>query len=396
LLNAGWKGLFALEKNKDAFGTFAQNLISGPRYFDWPSWLPIASLSTEAFLDEYVHHLAKYKGKVTLLAGGPPCQGFSLAGRRLHSDPRNRLTDDYLQIVGILMPRFLLIENVQGFNLPFKKSSSGNGSSRPHAEVVTEHLHKLGYIVFSKLIDLSDFGVPQRRRRFIILAIKEGDACLPYLAGADPIELLLSRATAFRRKKRLRAGTPITAIEAIGDLETVGRATIENTDSGVPGFREVAYTSPARPTRYQALLRRDAIGRPNSMRLAKHLPSTTARFSEIVASCDPGRSLNDVHRKRLGIKKHATTLLAADQPASTITTLPDDIIHYAEPRILTVRENARFQTFPDWFNFTGKYTSGGKMRKSECPRYSQVGNAVPPLFGEAVGLLLRELSEVVG
>ena len=81
--------------------------------------------------------------------------------------------------------------------------------------------------------------------------------------------------------------------------------------------------------------------------------------------------------------------------ARTVTTLPDDMIHYAEPRILTVRENARLQTFPDWFSFKGKYTTGGHRRKYECPRYTQVGNAVPPLLAEAIGetLLTIDLHE---
>ena len=77
-----------------------------------------------------------------------------------------------------------------------------------------------------------------------------------------------------------------------------------------------------------------------------------------------------------------------DKPAPTLTTLPDDVIHYSDPRILTVREYARIQSFPDWFRFLGKYTTGGKSRRHECPRYTQVGNAVPPLLGEAIGSVL--------
>jgi DNA (cytosine-5)-methyltransferase 1 len=91
------------------------------------------------------------------------------------------------------------------------------------------------------------------------------------------------------------------------------------------------------------------------------------------------------------MKKQAMTVLSSGHPGSTITTLPDDILHYSEPRILTVRENARLQSFPDWFRFLGKYTSGGKARRLDCPRYSQVGNAVPPLFAEAVGDILQQI-----
>ena len=71
--------------------------------------------------------------------------------------------------------------------------------------------------------------------------------------------------------------------------------------------------------------------------------------------------------------------------------MPDDYIHYCEPRILTVREYARIQSFPDWYKFRGKYTTGGKVRTQEVPRYSQIGNAIPPLFGEQAGGVLKEL-----
>ena len=84
-------------------------------------------------------------------------------------------------------------------------------------------------------------------------------------------------------------------------------------------------------------------------------------------------------------------MLAADKLVPTITSIPDELVHYKEPRILTVREHARIQSFPDWYHFKGKYTSGGKQRKQEVPRYTQVGNAVPPLFAEQVGLALKEV-----
>ena len=82
-------------------------------------------------------------------------------------------------------------------------------------------------------------------------------------------------------------------------------------------------------------------------------------------------------------------------PAPTITTLPDDVLHYSEPRILTVRESARLQSFPDWFQFKGKYTTGGDRRTKECPRYTQVGNAVPPYLARAIGSALgKALAEI--
>ena len=78
-------------------------------------------------------------------------------------------------------------------------------------------------------------------------------------------------------------------------------------------------------------------------------------------------------------------------PAPTLTTLPDDLLHYQEPRILTVREMARLQSFPDWFKFLGRYTSGGDRRAKECPRFTQVGNAVPPRLAQFLGSYLQEV-----
>jgi DNA (cytosine-5)-methyltransferase 1 len=83
--------------------------------------------------------------------------------------------------------------------------------------------------------------------------------------------------------------------------------------------------------------------------------------------------------------------MSPTEPAPTITTLPDDVVHYCDPRILTVREYARLQSFPDWFVFKGKYTTGGDRRAKECPRYTQVGNAVPPLLGLAIGKALQDV-----
>ena len=92
-----------------------------------------------------------------------------------------------------------------------------------------------------------------------------------------------------------------------------------------------------------------------------------------------------------GFKKRGVTVLKSNCICSTITSIPDDFIHYCEPRILTVREMARIQSFPDWYEFCGKYTTGGELRKKDVPRYTQVANAVPPLFAEQVGIILKSM-----
>ncbi|MBL4618362.1 MAG: DNA cytosine methyltransferase [Robiginitomaculum sp.] len=116
LIKSGWKGVFAIEKTPDAFTTLKHNLIDGKqRGFDWPKWLPCKEVTTSELLNDYSSELQCLQGKIDLIAGGPPCQGFSFAGRRNPSDPRNKLTEEYIELVNIIRPKYLLLENVKGF-----------------------------------------------------------------------------------------------------------------------------------------------------------------------------------------------------------------------------------------------------------------------------------------
>jgi DNA (cytosine-5)-methyltransferase 1 len=132
------------------------------------------------------------------------------------------------------------------------------------------------------------------------------------------------------------------------------------------------------------------------MRLADHAPSTIKRFQWIQDNCRSGVVLRNSEIKKFKTKKQVQVVLEASKPSHTLTTLPDDLLHYSEPRILTVREFARLQSFPDWFQFRGKYTTGGDRRTRECPRYTQVGNAVAPLVAQALGNSIVWLSKELG
>mgnify|MGYP005826688949 FL=1 len=103
------------------------------------------------------------------------------------------------------------------------------------------------------------------------------------------------------------------------------------------------------------------------------------------------KNISDDLKREIGLSTQVLIPLQPKEQSPTVTSHPDDMIHYSQPRILTVRECARLQSFPDWFHFKGKYTTGGKLRKFEVPRYTQVGNAIPPLFSEQAGLILKEL-----
>ena len=106
LMQAGMKGLFAIEKDIFAFTTLKKNLIEAGREcrFDWPDWLPKAPIPIETLIEDYQSELIALRGQIDILAGGPPCQGFSIAGRRRISDPRNRLFKSYVELVRLVEP----------------------------------------------------------------------------------------------------------------------------------------------------------------------------------------------------------------------------------------------------------------------------------------------------
>ena len=137
-------------------------------------------------------------------------------------------------------------------------------------------------------------------------------------------------------------------------------------------------------------MRKGHKGPPSCTRLARHKQHIRERFASIIAACKAEKRLNTSlsaeMRSEYKLSKSGLRVMDPKAPAPTITSLPDDLLHYSEPRTLTVRENARLQSFPDWFEFKGKYTTGGDRRRNEVPRFTQVANAVPPLLAEQLGL----------
>lgn len=151
LLKAGHQGVFAVERNATAFETLRHNLIDGEKFkFDWPRWLPKKAMSCEDFLAGYGHEALSLNGSIDIMVGGPPCQGFSLAGKRDPNDPRNKMADHYLELVKKIKPRYIVIENVSGFNskFTFECATQQQPKSAPsYAEFICEQLVLLGYKV---------------------------------------------------------------------------------------------------------------------------------------------------------------------------------------------------------------------------------------------------------
>jgi DNA (cytosine-5)-methyltransferase 1 len=385
LLQAGWKGLFAVEHDRNAFQTLHDNLVAGdgsrPK-FDWPAWLPKEAHSASGILAQYEAQLHSLAGQVDLLVGGPPCQGFSSAGRRDPNDPRNKLVHSYLELVGQLRPKLVLIENVRGITKDFDDENAASGRIN-YAQWIIDEL-STSYVVYTRMLDTSTFGVPQKRHRFFVIGVRRDIA---RSIKGDPFDTVEQYRTGFLRAKGV-AAIPVTSRSAISDLEVGRNGTLPSVDSD--GFEQIGYVGPI--TSYQRMMNGGLDRAPPDTRMARHKPEIVARFQKIIEFCEfDGRlnlSLSPELKASLGLKKCAIRVLDPDNPAPTITSMPDDLIHYSEPRALTVRENARLQTFPDWFAFKGKYTTGGELRRKEVPRFTQVANAVPPMVAEAIGVAL--------
>lgn len=379
LMQAGWTGRFAIERDKFAFATLKANLLAkgSPHKYVWPRWLPKQPIGIVELLSNYRGRLEEMVGSVDVLVGGPPCQGFSSAGRRKHDDPRNQLFASYLNLVDLIKPKAVLIENVRGFTLDF----SAGADIKNFSQALKARLSD-SYTVHEQLLDLSIFGVPQARTRYFVLAFRSE------LNVPNPFLHLQSCLPSFLRSLRLTV--PVSSGAAISDLEISRGGTQPSTES--EGFEETRYAGPL--THYQRLMNAGC-GVPTNLRLARHAEDIAGRFKEIIElSHAEGRlntSIGAEMRARFGLKKLALRVLDPDRPSPTITSMPDDLLHYSEPRTLTVRENARLQTFPDWYSFQGKYTTGGHLRRQEVPRFTQVANAVPPLVARAIGEALTDL-----
>ena len=121
------------------------NLIDTTQHFGWNEWLPQTEHDINEVISKYRSELKKLAGTVTLVVGGPPCQGFSMAGQRKKNDIRNTLSDSYIEFISIVKPKFLVFENVQGFTIGFKDENEKKGV--PYSMILKEKLEKLGYSV---------------------------------------------------------------------------------------------------------------------------------------------------------------------------------------------------------------------------------------------------------
>ena len=380
---AGVQALFAIEKDPMAFASLSANFIEPQAPYkafgDWPFWLEKKPYDIiEILKDEEIRRkLTLLRGRVDLVCGGPPCQGFSVGGSRNGNDARNKLPLRYLDFVSLVRPKIIIMENVEGMARRFLSRPGEADTS--YADWVVQQLEEIGYSARWRVVNSRGFGVPQIRMRTIIFGFLR-EAASP---AADPgafFDLLQDRARCSVSCKGLSPTKAVTVFEAIDDLNGERRITCPDS----PKFESGTYKAPV--SAYARLMRRGITDSqvPDAHRFAVH-KSATLEFYHHVQATQPYGRLPKAFLVSRGTKKDKKVYLDPGAPSSTITTHPDEFIHYSEPRIITVREMARLQSFPDDFVFRGRYTINGDRRGQDEARCCQVGNAVPPLMAEAMG-----------
>ena len=282
---------------------------------------------------EYIKKLGPIDG----IIGGPPCQGFSTAGDRIIDDERNVLYREYFKILEMVQPKFFLIENVVGI-LTFAKGA------------IVADIHKraneLGYDVFMDTLSTNDYGIPQIRRRVIIVGIKReyvhGKFCFP-----EPNNVT------------------VTIEEAIGDLPSLDKGEDNTTYNHEP------------VTEYQKYIRNGCTVLNNHMQSAH-----TDEVKQAIALVPEGGDMRDIPEEQRGGRNYHALLRKMDRkkPSLCIDTGHRTYFHYEELRVPSVREAARLQSFKDDYIFIGP--------KQE--QYKQVGNAVPPMLAELLSAGIQQ------
>lgn len=318
---AGFEVVSAVDMWKDAVVTYNHNRKD-----------KIAKVETvEDFNDKELPKLIQ-REHITGIIGGPPCQGFSTVGRRDVDDPRNKMYLEFYKAVKLASPDFFVIENVKGM-LTLNKGAFVK-------DLIERFGSKgLGYTINYQLLNAADYGIPQNRYRVFYVGIKNKKFEFP-----EPFEYKL------------------TAKDGISDLEG---ATSEHYGS-------------APQNDFQKKMR-GGVSKPLNQDYTNHSEQTISIISQV----PDGGNIRDLPEEIWQVRKYnkAFERMGTFKPSNTIDTGHRNYFHYAEPRIPTVRESARIQSFPDNFEIVG--TRGSQ--------YKQVGNAVPPMLAKIIADKIKEM-----
>ena len=321
---AGFDVTFAVEFDKDIASAYEKNHIGTTMYNS-----DISKLDPKELLKKH--------GKVDVIVGGPPCQGFSQKGKRLSvNDDRNFLFRQYVRFVDIFRPKYFVIENVPNI------ITTANGYFK---DEIINAFSRLGYDVKADVFDVSEFGVPQQRRRAV------------FIGQLQKNKVEFPRPT----------GKRVTVNDAISDMIPL--------QSGEGCDLSPYLTAPA--NEYQRKMRKGVRSGVQNHQATAHSAIALTRMKMIPKGM--GKEVLPPEHRTKSIYSGTWCRLIEDDIAATITTRFDTpssgrFTHPTQNRCITVREAARIQSFPDTFVFYGTKTSQMK----------QVGNAVPPIFANAI------------
>lgn len=335
-LDAGYNVVLGVDHNESALKTFKENHGKAETM--------LLDLFDHSNIDVIVNYLKERDISVDVLIGGPPCQGFSIAGPRDMNDKRNSLYLAMVKLAKQLQPQAVLLENVPGM----LQTNGGIGAKR-----IVDDFEKIGYKMVPKLLYAPDYGVPQIRKRVFFIGLKNGNTFVFPEPTVSP-------------------DCYITCEDAIGDLPSLQTETGET----IAGEEIQPYENEPL-TEYQKLMR------GNSKQIYNHIGCIPIEKTRKMISLVPeGKNYKALPEEYRGLYKYheALTRYHSKKPSLTINTGHRSHFHYKWNRIPTVRESARLQSFPDDFIFYGNKTE----------QYKQVGNAVPPLLGKAVAEKLKQ------
>lgn len=361
LKNSGIQSIGAVEIDRFASETFRLNFPEIPQYHR-----DIYSFTNEEIIERF--------SGVNMIVGGPPCQGFSVAGPSQYGkiDQRNTLIMEFFRFISVLLPDVAILENVKGI-------LNGKMDKKNKAlDVYKNALEGIGYSSKVFVLQTADFGVPQHRERVIVISAKNQKLIPEKITGPY-------------------VGKWIPVKEVFDDLPLVNAG--EGVDSGV------SYKSEPQ-TEYQKWIRNGSTKVYNHIAM-KHTPRLIERFKHIPQGC----SVKDVaaeygQRERGGTdldKKQRFKMnnqrLHPDKVSTAVTaSFQSTFVHPYLDRNLTAREGARLQSYPDTFVFAGPRTLMSKNllvregREDEIglSQYNQIGNSVPPRMAEYIGNIILE------
>lgn len=323
----GFESVLAIDKWDDAVNTYNYNRKNKDAL----------SIDINAYTDEMLIELKKKNVEITGVIGGPPCQGFSMVGKREAGDERNSLYLQYVRFVKTLMPKFFILENVKGL-LSMEKGI--------YKDDIIKRFSELGYNVDYKLLRASDYGVPQSRERVFFIGLRK-DIFKDTFFDFDKVE-----------KKPM-----VSTSDALSDLPSLDN----NEDASK------YKTTPQND--FQKLMRKDS-----SKLLNNDKTTHTEQTIKIISMIKDGGNIKDLPEEYYKIRNYnaAFKRMNSKLPSGTIDCGHRNYFHYSENRIPTARESARIQSFPDTYFFTGNKSS----------QYTQIGNAVPVLLSNAIAKVI--------